>query len=160
MTTVLLFTALSFAAESLPAGGENVVTSQVTVSCSLEEAQLHLANAEQMALLSPDVLTAKSAPQGTCQRMTVAVKGLLSPMRYVSERCPTAKGYTERLVSSDDFTAQSTDWELKSVAGGTLVTLRIRAMPKMPVPDAIVFSKVKSSSLATLERFSALVTGD
>ena len=118
------------------------------------------ANAEQMALLSPDVLTAKSAPQGTCPRMTVAVKGLLSPMRYVSERCPTAKGYTERLVSSDDFTEQSTDWELKSVAGGTLVTLRIRAMPKMPVPDAIVFSKVKSSSLATLERFSALVTGD
>ena len=145
------------AAEPLPAGNDKVVTSQVTVPCSIEQVQKHLADAEVVTGLSPDVLSVDSKPAGNCQRLTVSVKGLLSPMRYITERCPTAKGYTERLVQSEDFSTQSTDWELKSVEGGTQVTLRILAMPKLPVPDAIIYSRVKASSVNTLERFAALV---
>ena len=60
-------------------------------------------------------------------------------------------------MQSDDFSTQSTDWELKSVEGGTQVTLRILAMPKLPIPDSLIYSRVKASSLNTLERFTALV---
>ena len=163
MPTASLFAALlhalpaAQAAEPLPANSDKVVTSQVMVPCSIEQVQKHLANAEVVTGLSPDVLSVDSTHVGNCERLTVSVKGLLSPMRYITERCPSAKGYTERLLESEDFATQSTDWELKSVEGGTQVTLRILAMPKLPIPDSIIYSRVKASSVNTLERFTALV---
>lgn len=91
--------------------------------------------------------------RGECQELHVEAPGLLSPMRYISLRCPTADGYSETLVSSDDFDASEVQWTLTRVEGGTRITYRVLVDLDMPVSDSMLQSRVKKNMAAVMDRF-------
>lgn len=142
----------AFALEPMPTAADSgVVTKQITVTAGADAVRAQLCHASDAVTLSSEVISVKATPSGNCERVKVQVKGLLSPMEYDSIRCPTATGWSERLISSDDFEKNSVDWEVQPVEGGTRITLRILAIPKIPVPKAMVVSRVKAAAVTTLD---------
>jgi hypothetical protein len=88
--------------------------------------------------LSTEVLSVQSLPKGTCEDVKRETKGVWRPLKWRSLRCPTANGWHEELVTSDDFSAFETEWRLEAVDGGTIVTYRVRTELNMAIPQTVV----------------------
>lgn len=138
---------------------DDVVRSEVLVPAPVEEVKADLSDPVAAARLSANVLAARVISKGTCDVVEMTVKGMTGPLSYVVKRCPTASGWTETLVSSDDFDAHRAEWSVTPTAGGSLVSLSIHTEPDVPVPQRIVNGVVQSQVVQTLSNLVRKVTG-
>jgi len=108
-----------------------------------------------MSVLSLDFgrTITKTVSKGACQELHVETPGLFSPMQYVSLRCPTTDGYTESMVSSEDFDASEVQWTLTEVDGGTRITYRVLIDLAFPVSQDMIQSRVKKSMRSVMSYF-------
>ncbi len=162
LTLAALFGSPTFAAEpSEPTvAGESTVSTVVIIAADPATVRAALADPLSASALSGDVLDAKVlAKEGDCSLVQITTRGMTSPLVYIARRCPTADGFRETLVSTDDFDSQSTSWKLLSVAGGTQVTLQVRSEPRLPVPQRLINAAVGSSAVQTLKNLVQRVTG-
>lgn len=162
LTLAALWTSPSFAADpSAPTvAGENVVTTGVMVAADAATVRAALADPVTACRLNGDVLDAKViGKEGNCSLVQVTTRGLSTPLTYVTRRCPTADGYAETMVRSDDFDNQSSTWHVSSVSGGAQVTLQVRSEPRLPVPQRMINAAVGTSVVQTLKNLVQRVTG-
>lgn len=166
--TAMILVALSataFAGSSEPStptvAADDTVTTDVVVSASPAQVRSALSDPRAAATLSDGVTSVSVlGKDGPCDLVEVTCKGVTSPLVYVARRCPTADGFTETLVRSDDFDAHSAQWHLEPVAGGgTRITFELRTEPDLPLPRRIIQAAVQSSAVETVRNLVRRVTG-
>ncbi len=164
MVLALLTTSLVLAGPGEPSDpvvhADSTITTDVLIAASMADVRAVLADPDVAGRLSASILTVDVlGKDGPCDLVAVTCKGMLTPMAYTVRRCATPDGFSETLVRSDDFTAQTTEWHLQTVTGGTLVTFSVNTDPKTSVPRRIIQAVVESSAVETLENLVRKVTG-
>jgi hypothetical protein len=94
---------------------------------------------------------ASAQPDGSC--MIVASVG--PQASYTSRSCPTADGWVETLVSSEQMSAFSARWRVEPTATGSRVSYELAVTPTLPVPAMIVRTTLKSSVRDVLRKVGA-----
>jgi hypothetical protein len=131
----------------------------VTVTASRAAVLDLLADHTQTLRMCPDVRAVRvvrTLAQG-CAELEVETSGLLSPMHYVSRRCPTGDGSTEEMLRSEDFYINNFVWSVTDVGAVRKVSLVVRSEPRLPVPEWILSPAVRRSVDTTLANFAARV---
>ncbi len=160
LATLCISTAYAADPTAPVVAGESTVTTDVVIAADAATVRAALSDPISASRLSGDVLDAKVVGKdGDCTLVQVTTRGLSSPLLYVTRRCPTADGFRETLVQTDDFDSQSSSWKLASVAGGTQVTLQVRSEPRLPIPQRLINAAVGSSAVQTLKNLVQRVTG-
>jgi hypothetical protein len=145
-----LFIALSNPAAAGPFEGrfsiddDGFVSVRVLVEAPMNVVRGSIDTAQEVFALDSERTLTRVQMRGACEEMHVETPGLLSPMRYVSLRCPTDNGWTESMISSDDFEANEVLWALNEVEGGTEITYKVKVgVADMPVPESMLHSRIK-----------------
>jgi len=163
MLTALLALSLTTTAEAGPLENFTVhndgsVVMHVLVEKPMAAVRSSLDSAMSVMSLDGGRTITKTVSKGACQELHVETPGLFSPMQYVSMRCPTTNGYSETMVSSDDFDASEVQWTLSEVDGGTRITYRVLVDLAFPVSQDMVTSRVKKSMGSMMSGFLADIT--
>ncbi|MCB9663031.1 MAG: hypothetical protein H6732_02885 [Alphaproteobacteria bacterium] len=104
---------------------------------------------------SSSVLDVRLVPDGECTGIFRTTRGLWSPLTMRTRLCPTAKGWREYLVESEDYDAYDVEWTVSPAdAGRTEVRMVVRSEVNLAVPSAIVRGK---TVVGVRESFAALV---
>lgn len=89
---------------------------------------------------------AKAQPDGSC----LVIDSVGPQASYRSRSCPTADGWIETLVSSEQLRGFSARFRVEPAPGGSKVSYEVSATPAMPVPAFLLRSTLKSSVRDTL----------
>ncbi|WAS95980.1 SRPBCC family protein [Nannocystis punicea] len=136
------------------------VVASVTVAAAPAAVREVLGSAERSHGLSPFTVSAKATPDGSCERVKLKTRGLLSPFELETRRCPTASGWKETLVASAHFVEYWNEWVVEDAgAGSTTVTFRTRTMPNVAVPEAIIQTETKRVLAKLMHNLTAAVAG-
>ncbi|MFH1467650.1 MAG: SRPBCC family protein [Pseudomonadota bacterium] len=107
------------------------------------------------AHLSPDTVSAEATENGACYELSVRVRGLLSPLAMRSRRCPTADGWAEDLVASEDFRRYHQTWSVVPLdGGGTRVEYRTTIELVLPAPRVLLIESTRRSVDASLKQLA------
>jgi hypothetical protein len=95
--------------------------------------------------VSSSVLEARIVPDGSCSSVFRKTRGLARPLEMQTRFCPTATGWRESLVASEDFNAYETEWVIRpQPGGGSQVQLRVVSDVNLMVPSSLVRSSTIS----------------
>lgn len=132
--------------------GAEPVSASAEVPCAPEAVIAWLSDPVRALRLSPDVASASLVSQGGdgCSTLDVEARSPLSLLRYRILRCPTATGYTERLLVGDDFLSNDASWVVVATPTGSHVRLTIAVETNLPVPGALVDRATLRSARATM----------
>ncbi len=119
------------------------VIAEVKVAARAAAVREVLGGAERAHALAPTTVSAKATRDGKCEKVQLQTRGLLSPFVLETRRCPTATGWRETLVASDNFVEYWNEWSVKDLADGSLVTFKTRTLPDVAVPEAIILSETR-----------------
>jgi hypothetical protein len=157
---ILLSAALALAEEPIPVmDSKGTIVIKTTVPQSEETVRAALADPEQAARLPPEVLGVTTLTSGKCVTLGVTVKGAWDPLKYTTQRCPTAHGYKYKLLGSESLTAYEAEWSLLAQpGGGTEVTYRVHTELDLPVPRALIRKGMLQSARDTLAALVKKVT--
>jgi ribosome-associated toxin RatA of RatAB toxin-antitoxin module len=123
---------------------KGVVIAQVKVSNKTAAVREVLASAERSHNLAPTTVSSHATRDGDCEKVKLAVRGLIAPFQLETRRCPTATGYLETMISSNDFLEYRNEWEFKDLgAEGTLITFKTRTLPNVQVPESLILMETK-----------------
>lgn len=136
---------------------DGTVVATVTLAAPEERVRAVLADGVGTSRLSPELLSVSTTKEGACEVMSKKTRGMLSPFHLRTRRCPTASGWSEILVESDDFRSFASTFELAPAPGGTLVTYRVRTELAMPVPGGMLQRALADASSTVLANLSAKV---
>jgi hypothetical protein len=132
--------------------GEGRVVAVVTVQATPERVRTILADtAGALKELSPNTLSVEVTPDGPCERVNRQTRGIFQPLTLRSKRCPTADGWEETLMESDDFEHYEALWRVRSTESGTEVTYRIATVLTAPVPQLLVRQNLKQAAGTILQ---------
>ena len=139
-----------------------VITSQAdgsilaTTAIAASPAAVRAALADPVACgaLSPDILSVTVTQAGPCTMLDVVSRGAWDPLRWRALRCPTADGWRDDLVSSDDLQSMHSEWRVLAAADGTTtVEYRTNTQVSLPgVPDSLIRQGMMRSARDTLVR--------
>ena len=149
---MLLALSAALAGDPVPVMDSNgTIVVKTMVPYSEADVRAVLADPEQAVLLPPEVLGVTTLARGKCVTLGVTVKGAWDPLKYTTERCPTAHGFKYKLLKSDSLTAYEAEWTLlPQPGGGTEVTYRVRTELDLPVPQALLRRSMLRSAKDTL----------
>ncbi|MGC6492100.1 MAG: hypothetical protein ACON5B_04600 [Myxococcota bacterium] len=85
-----------------------------------------------------NVLSVDLKARGNCQTITRTTRGLMTPLKLETQRCPTEKGWREWLVASKDFTTYDVEWDVTRAGAGTEVHLRVNTQLAFSAPTSLV----------------------
>lgn len=128
------------------------VAVSVLVEEPLSKVRATLSEAMSLAALDTGRTITAALPRGDCQELHVEAPGLLSPLRYVSLRCPTAAGYSEVLVRSEHFEVSEVQWTVEEAGEGTRITCRVRVDLDLPIAEGLLQSRIKANVAASMDR--------
>lgn len=150
----LLVAATGFAAEpevEVVVADDGTVRAEVVVPHTIAEVRAVVDDPEASAGLVPEILSIEVTPGEPCQEVATRSRGLFRPLTYTARRCPTADGWTQVLVRSDDFDDYWSQWTVEPMGEQTRVTFQIRSDPKLPVPRSLVQKGTRESAAHTIE---------
>lgn len=130
---------------------DGTVVATVVVAAQPTAVRALLADGVDATRLSPDVYGVQATPAGDCQVLDKETRGVFRPFHLRTRRCPTAAGWTETLVGSDDFTAFRSSVEVAPAGDATRVTYRVRTSLAIPVPQAALNRSVSDSARVLLD---------
>jgi hypothetical protein len=154
MTLLLALTLSAMGAEpEVELDPSGTIVGRIVVPADAAEVREVVDDPVACGRLSSDIVSVQSEPaaHSRCVDVTTETKGLFRTLFMRSRRCPTADGWEDRLVQSDDFDAYETRWSLRPVDGGTEVTVRVHTEVDLPVPSSLVQSRQKKSVGEVLE---------
>jgi hypothetical protein len=153
--------ALSAMLSSAPARADAPVSASVRVHADTQAVLRLLADHEGVLRVCPDVRSVQivRTMPGGCAELQVETTGFLSPMHYRSRRCPQGAGYAEVLLESADFSENSFTWSVVDEGAARRVTLSVRSVPTVAVPEWILERAVQRSVEQTVAAFAARVDG-
>lgn len=127
---------------SINAKGE--VVAQVKLAARAATVRELLGDAAKWHKLAPTTVSVKATRDGECEKVKLQVRGLIEPFQVETRRCPTAKGWLETKVASNDFTEYRNEWELADLGEqGSMVTFRTRTVPNVQVPESLLQMETK-----------------
>lgn len=140
---------------------DGTIIAEVLLPADEASVRAVLADPRQTASLTPDVLGARAqAAQNDCVDITRQTRGVFRALEIRSRRCPTAHGWREQLVESEDFNSYELEWELSPSNGGTRVVYRFRTEVNIAVPTSIIQSQAaRSARMTLLELARRVLTG-
>lgn len=119
------------------------VIAEVKVAAKPAAVRELLAGAERAHGLAPTTVSAKATQDGKCEKVKLQTRGLISPFELETRRCPTASGWRETLVASDNFVEYWNEWSVKAQGEGSLVTFKTRTLPNVAVPESLILSQTR-----------------
>ena len=123
------------------------VVAMVIVDASPEQVRVILADtAGSLKDLSPNTLSVEVTSDGPCERVDRQTRGIFQPLTFQAKRCPTADGWEETLVESDDFEHYEALWSVRTTDAGTEVIYRIATELTAPVPQVLVRQNLKQAA--------------
>lgn len=120
-----------------------VVIAEVRVHARAAAVRELLAGAERAHNLASTTVSVKASPDGKCEKVKLQTRGLITPFVLETRRCPTATGWRETLVTSDNFTEYWNEWTVKDLGDGALVTFKTRTLPNVAVPESLILSQTR-----------------
>jgi carbon monoxide dehydrogenase subunit G len=143
--------AIARAAEpSIAVEDDGTVVGRVEVAATESEVRALLTDPVTAGSLTPGVLSVSPTPQGACTLLDVETRGPWDPLTYRGLRCPTADGWEQHLVASEDFARVDVHWKLAPTDTGTAVEYRVNTAITAPVPARLVRRGVEQSARETL----------
>lgn len=133
------------------------VIAVVRIDAPIAAVRSALGSAEKAHFFAPTTIEARATADGSCERVALRVKGLFSPFVATTRRCPTADGWVEKLVESDDFSDYTAEWKLQGIGEATAVHFRVRTIINVSVPHSMITSRTRKVLTTTLERLIAAV---
>ena len=124
---------------------DGFVVGEIRVEASVQQVQALISDPQQHAALTPDIQSVNATPVGACAHIDMHTEGVGPALQMLVKRCPTANGWTDRLVSSEDFNFYEAEIKAEEGSGFTLVTYRIRSVPDLPVPEWMVVRATRES---------------
>jgi len=122
---------------------EGLVIAQVRVAASPAAVRELLSDATRSHRLAPTTISVKATADGACEKLQLSTRGLLSPFKLETRRCPTSTGWRETLVRSTDFKEYWNEWTVKEDGTGALVTFTTRTLPDVAVPESFILSQTR-----------------
>jgi hypothetical protein len=119
------------------------VIAEVKVAAKAAAVRELLSGAEKAHHLAPTTVSSKATPDGKCEKVQLQTRGLISPFVLETRRCPTATGWRETLVASDNFVEYWNEWSVKELPDGAQVTFRTRTLPNVAVPESLILSQTR-----------------
>jgi hypothetical protein len=110
-----------------------------------------LADPVASARLIPDLISTEVLTQGRCQDLGLTTRGLTRPLQVRVRRCPTADGWRQDLLQSDDFTTYEVVWQIQPLESGTRVIYRIAMNVNLPVPAYLIHKGMVVNATGTLK---------
>jgi hypothetical protein len=162
MISPLLFVGVmagSAAAAEPTKAADGSICMRVVIPASESDIRSEIDTATEANSLVGSAKLISAEPDGNCERLTYQTPGLISSLTYVARRCPTADGWEETLVSSDDFADNQSSWRLREVEGGTEIDYRVRVRLNLPVGQSIVDAKIAQSIKRAIEQLEERVSG-
>lgn len=170
-TSALAFALAAAAGASLPATAsaeaspkiwtrvtdDGDVIAVVRIPAPLAAVKAALVSAARAHRFAPTTIEARATADGACERVALRVKGFFSPFTVTTRRCPTADGWFETLVASDDFSEYQTEWKLQEIGEATAVHYRVRTIINVSVPHSMITSRTRKVLTTTLERLIAAI---
>lgn len=140
--------------EQTPAGGW-----QTVLDVPVPEAAVRAALVDPLvaARLSPDISGISYVERGACSTLRSVTSGFAS-VSYVYRRCPTANGWHETLVSSEDLDAYEVRWTFTQRGASTEVAYMVRIDPTLPAPAFLLGRQMRSSITTIVSRLYRAVT--
>lgn len=83
--------------------------------------------------------------RASCTDLLTRSPTIVGPISYRSRVCPTATGWSNTLVSSEDFEQFHEVWSVASEGRGTRLSYELTVVPKGPVPVMIVIQGTKNA---------------
>lgn len=161
MISLLMAGMFSAQAAEPTTASDGSVCMRVVIPASEADIRREIDTAREANALVASADLVKVEPDGNCERLTYKTPGLLSSMTYIARRCPTADGWVETLISSDDFAENHSSWRLREVEGGTEIDYRVRVrLNNIPVGQAMVDAQIAKSIQRAIERLEERVSGN
>jgi hypothetical protein len=136
---------------------EGYVQVQMDVPYSQEEVLAYLSDAGRTMRLGQEITEVQTDPDGQCTRMRVTTHGFAQTMHFLARRCPIADGWRSTMLESPDFKRHDIEWRVASTDAGSRVTMRVRIVPRLPVPQLIIRQIVGGALRSTLVRLESLL---
>ncbi|MCA9491393.1 MAG: SRPBCC family protein [Myxococcales bacterium] len=95
-------------------------------------------------------VTATEARDG-CLRTSRLTRNAIKDVVYVVDRCPTADGYAEKLVSSNAFDAYVSTWAVRPDPGGARIIYTIDMKTSLMVPQFVVDQQTRKGVIDMLD---------
>jgi hypothetical protein len=143
---------------SVEVADDGAVVARMHLTATPDEVRAALQDPVACEQLTPEVRSVEATARGNCAVVDVETDGLWTPLHYQALRCPTATGWSTKLLKSDDFSALTTDWTVKQAGTGTDVELRVRSEVGA-IPNALVRKGTEQSVKKTLLALLAKVVG-
>ena len=122
---------------------KGVVIAEMRVHAKASAVRELLAGAERAHNLASTTVSVKASPDGKCEKVKLQTRGLITPFVLETRRCPTATGWRETLVTSDNFTEYWNEWTVKDLGDGALITFKTRTLPNVAVPESLILSQTR-----------------
>ena len=122
---------------------KGVVIAEVRVNAKASAVRELLAGAERAHGLASTTVSVKATADGKCEKVKLQTRGLITPFSLETRRCPTATGWRETLVTSDNFVEYWNEWTVKDLGDGSLVTFKTRTLPNVAVPESLILSQTR-----------------
>ena len=122
---------------------KGIVIAEMRVDARASAVRELLAGAERAHGLASTTISVKATADGKCERVKLQTRGLITPFSLETRRCPTATGWRETLVTSDNFIEYWNEWTVKDLGNGSLVTFKTRTMPNVAVPESLILSQTR-----------------
>ncbi len=135
-------------------GEDGSVTGVVEVGAAPDAVMAVLSDVGRAFERNPDTRLVRAEPRGRCTLVEVETPGLTSRLRYTALRCPTERGFSVRLLDSDAYRRNDVTWIVEPTDGGTRVVVRVLVDVDLPVPDALIESRLVSSVKEELARLA------
>ena len=97
------------------------VIAEMKVAAKPAAVREQLAGAEKAHGLAPTTVSSKATADGKCEKVDLQTRGLIAPFVLKTRRCPTATGWKETLVASDNFVEYWNEWTVKELPEGGVV---------------------------------------
>ncbi len=127
------------------------IVTRLLVPATEAEVRAVLDDPYAFASFTPDVQELDVQTRGRCKLLRFRSRGFIDSFQYSTQRCPSATGWVETLLESDDFTRYDADIALEPVVGGTAITYKLSVGIDIPVPDVVISKNVKRSARLTMQ---------
>jgi hypothetical protein len=136
---------------------DGFVQVQMDVPHSQEAVLAYLSDAGRTMRLGEEITEVRTAEDGQCTRMKVTTYGFAQTMHFLARRCPIADGWRSTMLESPDFKRHDIEWTVAPTDAGSRVTMRVRIIPRLPVPQFIIRQIVGGALRSTLVRLESLL---
>lgn len=136
---------------------EGFVRVEMDVGHSPGKVRSYLSDAERTMRLGQEIREVDTIQEGECTLMKVTTHGFGQTMHFLSRRCPTLDGWQSTMLESPDFERHDIEWTVSPSESGSHVMMRVRIIPRIPVPQFVIRKIVGGALVDTLNRLKRVL---